>query len=50
VDLLGVEALRQGGEPGDVHEKHAHLLALTFQCAPRGEDLLGEVLRGVPLW
>ena len=50
VDLLDVEALRQRGEPGDVHEKHGHLFALALQRGPRGEDLLGKVLGRVALW
>ena len=47
VDLLGVEALGQRGEAGDVHEEHRHLFALALERAARGEDLLGQVLRRV---
>ena len=44
VDVLGVEALREGGESRDVHEEHGDELALAFEGALGGEDLLGKVL------
>ena len=47
MDFLGVEAGREGREPGDVHEEHRHLLALALERAGGGEDLLGQVLRRV---
>ena len=31
----------------EVGEEHGHLLALTFESRLRGEDLLGQMLRGV---
>src|SRR5262249_34950882 len=34
----------------EVGEKHRNLLALSFKGALGGEDLLGEVLRGIRLW
>jgi hypothetical protein len=49
MDLLGVEALRQRGEPRDVHEEHGHLLAFAGERAFRGEDLLGKVLGRIAL-
>jgi hypothetical protein len=44
VDVLGVEALREGGETRDVNEEHGDELALAFEGALGGEDLLGKVL------
>ena len=44
---LGSQALSQGGRVGNVAEEHRHRLALPFQGAARGEDLLGEMFRGV---
>ena len=44
---LGSQALGQGGRVGNVAEEHRHRLALPFQGAARGEDLLGEMFRGV---
>src|SRR4029453_10685232 len=49
VDLFGIQALGQGGEPRNVDKADDHLLALVLQCAFGGENLLGEVLRGVGL-
>ena len=47
VDVLGIEALGDRGEAGDVHEEHRDLLALALDRALGREDLLGEVLGGV---
>src|SRR5262249_45801488 len=44
VDFLGIEARGDRGEAGDVHEQHGDLLALALDRAPRGEDLVGQVL------
>ncbi len=33
----------------EIGEEHRDLLALAFERVPRGEDLLGEVLRGIAL-
>ena len=49
VDVLGVEPLGERGEPRDVGEEDRDLLALALQGAPRGEDLLGQVLGRVRL-
>ena len=49
-ELLGgfrVEVLNQLGGVLDVGEQHRHLLAFAFQGAAGGEDLLGEIGRGV---
>ena len=47
VDLLGVELLRDGGEVRHVGKKDGDELALAFDGAPGGEDLLGKELGGV---
>ena len=49
VDVLGVETLGERGEAGDVDEEDGDLLALALEGALRGEDLLGEVARGIRL-
>ena len=45
--LLGVDLLGEIHRPLHVGEKHRHLLALAFEGAARGEDLLGEVTGGI---
>ena len=45
--LLGVAVGEQLHRALEVGEEHRDLLALALQRAPRGEDLLGEVLRRV---
>jgi hypothetical protein len=47
--LLGVAVGEQLHRPFEVGEEHSHLLALAFEGGLRGEDLLGEMLRGVGL-
>ena len=47
--LLGVAVGEQLHRALEVGEEHGDLLALAFEGALRGEDLLGEVLRGVGL-
>ena len=47
--LLGVAVGDQLRRALEVGEQDGDLLALAFQSASRGEDLLGEVLRGVGL-
>ena len=47
--LFGIAVAEQLHRALDVGEEHGHLLPLAFQCRPRGEDLLGEVLRSVGL-
>jgi hypothetical protein len=45
--LLGVAVGEQLHRALEVREQHGDLLALSFQGRLRGQDLLGEVLRGV---
>jgi hypothetical protein len=45
--LFWIELLGEVHRALHVGEQHGHLLALAFQGGLRGEDLLGEVLRGV---
>ncbi|HWC04162.1 MAG TPA: hypothetical protein VHF87_15500 [Methylomirabilota bacterium] len=47
--LLGVTVGEQLHRALEVREQHRDLLALPFQRAPRGQDLLGEVPGGVRL-
>ncbi len=47
VDVLRVELLRDGREPGHVGEHDRHQLALPFQGTARGQDLIGQVFGGV---
>ncbi len=47
VPLLRVELGGQFGRSPDVGEEHGHLLALAFEGAARGQDLLGEMARCV---
>ena len=41
MDLLGIEALREGGEPGHVGKQDSDLFALPFERTAGGQDLLG---------
>jgi hypothetical protein len=47
VKLLRAQLRRQGARPHDVAEQHAHVLALTFDGAAHGQNLLADVPRGV---
>jgi len=47
--LLGVAVGKQFHRALEVGEEHRDLLAFAFESAPGGEDLLGEVLRGIGL-
>jgi hypothetical protein len=47
--LLGITVGEEFHRALEVGEQHSDLLALTFQRALGGEDLLGEVLRRVGL-
>jgi len=47
--FLGIEPLRERREARDVGEEHRDLLALSFQGAPGGQDLVREVLGSVAL-
>jgi hypothetical protein len=47
VPLLRIELLGQIHRPLHVGEEDGHLFALAFEGAAGGEDLLGEVVRGV---
>src|ERR1700687_1205066 len=49
VHLLGVEALREPSEAGDVGEENRHLLALALERGALLEDALGQVRGGVAL-
>jgi hypothetical protein len=50
VPCLGVDRLREIHRPLHVGEQDGHLLALAFEGAARGKDLLGEVLRRIGEW
>jgi hypothetical protein len=41
MDLLGIEVLREGGEPGHVGKQDSDLFALPFESTAGGQDLLG---------
>jgi hypothetical protein len=41
MDLLRIEALREGGEPGHVGKQDRDLFALAFERTAGGQDLLG---------
>ena len=43
--LLGVEAFGEAHGVDHVGEEHAHVLALSFERAARGEDLLDKMPR-----
>ena len=45
--LLGIAVGKQFHRALEIREKHRHLLALALKGALGGEDLLGQVLRGV---
>src|SRR2546428_9541520 len=47
VHRLGSQPLSQSRRVGQIAEQYSDLLTLAFQSAARGEDLLGQVLRGV---
>jgi hypothetical protein len=47
--LLGIALGEQLHRAFEVGEEHGDLLALAFEGAPGGEDLLGEVARSVGL-
>ena len=47
--ILGVTVGQQLERALEVGEPYRDLLALAFEGAPRGEDLLRDVLRGVAL-
>jgi hypothetical protein len=47
--LLGVAVGKQLHRALEIGKQHGDLLALPFERAPRGQDLLGEVLGGVGL-
>jgi hypothetical protein len=47
VPVFGIDRLREIHRALHVGEEHGHLLALAFKSAAGGEDLLGEVFRGV---
>ena len=47
VPLFGIELLGQIHRPLHVGEEHGDLLALAFEGAAGGENLLGEVLGGI---
>jgi hypothetical protein len=47
VHHFGVELLGERGEARHVSEKDSDLLALAFQGAPGGQDLVGQVSRGI---
>jgi hypothetical protein len=48
VELLRPQLGRQRARTDYVAEQHAHLLALTLDGAPRRQDLLTDIRRGVP--
>jgi hypothetical protein len=45
--LLGIAISQQLHRPLQVREQHRDLLAFAFQGGLRGQDLLGQVARGV---
>ncbi len=47
VPLLGIYLLGELHRPLHVGEEDGYLLPFAFESAARGEDLLGEVFRGV---
>src|SRR5260370_758632 len=48
--LLGIAVGQELHRPFQVCKQNGHLLALTFQRASRGEDLLNQVLGRVDMW
>jgi hypothetical protein len=49
MDFFRVTPFGERSKPGDIHEQHRHLLALTFESAPGGQDLLSKVFGGICL-
>src|SRR2546428_619813 len=47
---LGAQLLSQRSRVRNVAEEDGDLLPFTFEGAPRSEDLLREMLRGVRVW
>src|SRR5262245_17967966 len=47
--ILGIKVGKQFHRAIDVSEQHGDLLALTLECYPRGQNLVGEVLGGIVL-
>jgi hypothetical protein len=47
VPLLGIDLLRECQRALHIGEEHRHLLPLPLERGPGGQDLVGEVLRGV---
>ncbi len=45
--VFGVDAVGEAHRIDHIDKEDAHLLALPFESATRGEDLLGEVARGI---
>jgi hypothetical protein len=41
MDLLRIEVLREGGEPGHVGKQDSDLFTLPFESTTGGQDLLG---------
>src|SRR5262249_23289428 len=44
---LGVQLLGEGGKTDHIGEEDGDRLALPFECAARGENLVGQMLRGI---
>jgi hypothetical protein len=49
VDFLRIKLLGKGGEVRHIGEQHGHQLPLTFDGAPVGQNLIGQMFRGVGL-
>ncbi len=49
VNVFRIEFLGQGAKPGHIGEHHGDDLALPLDGASGGEDLIGQVFRGVGL-
>jgi hypothetical protein len=47
MSLFGIDLVGEVHRAFHVGEEHRHLFPLAFEGAARGEDLLGEVLRGI---
>jgi hypothetical protein len=45
--VLGIAVGKEFHRPFEIGKEHGHLLALPFQGAPRGENLLGQIGGGV---
>ena len=48
--LFRVHLFRHLHRALDVGEQHRHLLAFAFEGGTRGQDLVGQVFRGVRVW